>query len=79
MFSQAKKTCLLITKDILLNINKIKPIFFQNLNINIVFKVAWAGFLHISKFTYIKADFKNHNMFSIIKLTRSNIIFLKDD
>ncbi len=79
MFFQAKKTCLSITKDILLNITRTKPTFFQDLNINIAFKVVWAGFLHMSKFSYTKADLKNHKGFSVTKLIRLDIIFLQDD
>lgn len=76
MFLQTKKTCLPITKDILLNIIRAKPISLQDLNVNTIFKITWAGFLHIDEFTYINADLKNRKIFSTTKLTRSDIIFL---
>ncbi len=79
MFSQAKKTRLPTTKDILLNITRIKPTSLQDLNINTAFKVAWAGFLRMGEFTYTKADLKNHKVFSATKLTRSDITFPQDD
>lgn len=79
MFSQTQKTRLPITNDILLNITRAKPTSLQNLNIDTAFKVAWAGFLRMGKFTYTKADLKNRKLFSATKLTRSDITFSQDN
>lgn len=79
MFPQTKKTPLPITKDILLNITRIKPTSLQGLIIYAAFKVAWAGFLRMGEFTYTKADLENRKVFSATNLTRSGITFSQDD
>lgn len=48
------------------------------LNIDIAFKVAWAGIMKIGKLTYIVAKAKKA-MFIEISLTKSDISFVKSD
>lgn len=76
MFPQTKKTRLHITKGILYNITRQEPMSLQDLNINTAFKVAWAGFLCMGKFTYTKAELANRKLFNA---TRSDITFSQNN
>lgn len=57
-------------------ITKNKPVNIDELNIDMVFKVAWAGFLYLGKITYISTKLKK-TLFSMTRVTRSDILFSK--
>lgn len=67
---------MLITKDILEKITENKPVNVNELNIDIVLKVAEAGFLSQEEIMYIGTKLKIAS-FSAIKVTRSDISFFK--
>lgn len=74
-FPKQKATGLLITKDILEKITENNPINVDKLNIDTVFKVAWADFLRLGKITYTSNKLKKA-LFLATWVTRSNISFL---
>lgn len=47
-----------ITKDIPEKITANESVSINKLNIDMAFKVAWAGFLHLGEITYIGTEFK---------------------
>lgn len=51
--------------------------YLDELNLDVAFKIAWAGFLQMEEFTYSLADLKKGN-FQNTKLTRSDIVFSED-
>lgn len=67
-----------ITKDILERITKEEPLTVDDLNTNIAFKVAWAGFMRMGKIRYMATEVKKVS-FAETKLTRSNISFAESD
>lgn len=77
-FLLTKSFRLLITKDILQILINPPPTFINNLNLDTVFKVAWANFMKLGKFTYT-ANKKADLLFKDLHLTRSDIIFSKHD
>lgn len=74
LFSSPKQNRLLITKDIFKKIIKDKPLLVTDLNIDTIFKVAWAGFMRIVKLTYTMAEEKKAT-FTETGLIRSDISF----
>lgn len=51
---------------------------FANLNVDIIFKIAQAGFMRIGKLTYIATKAKKA-IFIETDFTRSNILFIEGD
>ena len=78
LFPKQKATRLPITKDILEKIIENKPVNVDELNIDIAFKVAWAGFLSLGEITYTGIELKKAS-FSATRVTRSDISFSKDN
>lgn len=78
LFSNIKQNHLLITKDILKKITDNKALSVIDLNVNIVFKKAWAGFIKIKELTYTMAEAKKAT-FAETSLIRSDISFRKGD
>ena len=76
LLPKQKVTRLPITKDILKKITENKPVNVDGLNIDMVFKVAWAGFLRLGKITYTGTEFKKAS-FLATRVTRSDISFSK--
>ena len=67
-----------ITKDILEKITADEPVNIDELNIDTVFKVAWAGFLCLEEITYMVTEFKKAS-FPSTKVTRSDISFAESN
>ncbi len=78
LFPSTKRNCLPITKNILQNITKDKPLSVTDLKIDTVFKVAWASFMRIGELTYMVAEAKKA-MFAETGLIRSDISFAEGD
>lgn len=74
LFPKQKTTRLPITKDNLEKIIKNKPVNVDELNIDTVFKVAWAGFLRLGEITYTGTELKKASS-SATRVTRSDISF----
>lgn len=51
----------------------------EELNINIKFKIVWAGFLRLGKITYMVSKLKKKFIFVEIHITRLDISFVKGD
>ena len=58
LFPSKKRNRLPITKDILEKITKDEPLMVEDLNVDMVFNVAWAGFMQIGELTYTAAELK---------------------
>jgi hypothetical protein len=69
LFLSTKKTKLLIIKDILDKIITLRP-YKVDININVVFIMAFTGFLYIGEIMYLNRKVKD---FSTIKVFYSNI------
>lgn len=67
-----------ITKDVLEKIVANEPINIDKLNIDMAFKVAWAGFFRLREITYIDSKLKKVS-FLLTKVTRSDILFAKSN
>lgn len=78
LFFSIKKNRLLITKNISTKISDNKPLLVTDLNINIAFKVAKAGFIKMNKFTYIITEVKN-TIFVKTSFIKSDISFAKNN
>ncbi len=78
LFPSIKQNHLPITKNILQNITKDKPLSVTDLNINTAFKVAWAGFMRMGELTYTAVEAKKAT-FAETGLIRSDISFAKGD
>lgn len=72
MFPSIKRNRLPITKDILEKITGSELFSVTDLNIDIAFKVAWAGFMRIGELSYTAAEAKKA-AFAETGLTRSDI------
>lgn len=77
-FPHTKKERLPITKDILQKITSVSLISIDELNIDTIFKIAWAGFLQMNEFTYTSAE-AQASTFTNTKLTRSDVTFSDRD
>jgi len=69
LFLSTKKTKLPIIKDILDKIITLRP-YKADVNIDVVFTMAFIGFLYIGEITYPNRKAKD---FSIIKALRNNV------
>jgi hypothetical protein len=69
LFLSTKKTKLLIIKDILDKIITFRP-YKADANIDIVFTMAFTGFLYIGEITYLNRKAKD---FSTIRALHSNV------
>lgn len=58
LFFSKKQNRLPITKNILVKITEEDHFFILDLDIDIIFKMAWAGFMKIEKLTYTIAEVK---------------------
>ena len=67
-----------ITKNILKKITEDEPFSVKELKVDIVFKMAWAGFMRIGELTYTVTKAKNANFAKTI-FNRSNISFAERD
>lgn len=56
LYLHSKQERLPIIKDILTKITSATSITVEEVNIDIAFNVAWAGFLRLDKITYTKAE-----------------------
>lgn len=65
-----------ITKNIIENITKNKPIDVDELNVDTAFKVTWACFLSLGEITYTGTELKKTS-FSATNVTRSDVSFSK--
>ncbi len=74
LFPKQKATRLPITKDILERLAAQEPMHLDELNINMAFKVARAGFLRLGEITYTITDLKKAS-FSRTRVTRSDVSF----
>ena len=77
-FLFTKSLYLPITKNILHILRTPLPNSVNNFNLDIVFKVAWAGFIKLKKLTYITVK-KADPFFKNIHLTKLDIIFSEQD
>lgn len=78
LFPTKKQNRLPITKNILKKITEDEPFSLTDLNVNTIFKVAWAGFMRMGELIYIAAEAKKA-MFAETDLTRSDISFAEGD
>lgn len=78
LFPSKKRNCLPITKDILEKITEDELLSVVDLNSNMIFKMAWAGFVRMGKLTYIATEAKKAT-FVKIGLIRSDILFAEGD
>ncbi len=76
LFPKQKVTRLPITKNILEKITENKPVNIDELNIDMAFKMTWAGFLRLGEITYIGTELKKAS-FSATRVTKSDISFSK--
>ncbi len=67
-----------ITKYILEKITEDEPLSVTDLNVDIVFKVAWVGFIRMGELTYTAAEAKKAT-FAETGITRSDISFAEGD
>ena len=74
LFPHVKRKCLSIIKNIFEKITILLSCLLVKVNIDAAFKVAWAGFLCIRKFTYTKRKAQS-STFINTSLTCSDIIF----
>ncbi len=72
LFPKQKATRLPITKDILERMTEPEPIDLDELNIDVAFKVPWAGFLRLGEIKYTSTDLKKAS-FSRTRVTRSDV------
>lgn len=63
-----------ITKDILEKITDNEPVDLDELNIDTMFNMAWAGFLRLGKIMYTGTKLKKAS-FLEIKVIRSDVSF----
>lgn len=56
LFPSIKSTRLSITRDILQKITAKPTLSVEDCNIDTVFKIAWAGFLHLGEIIYTSAE-----------------------
>jgi hypothetical protein len=89
IFSQIKRVRLLIIKEMLTKINififfesrddiVISIAFRNNVNVNIIFKIAWVEFLRLDKIIYTRID-RRKILFDRLNSTRENILFVEND
>ncbi len=78
LFPSKKKNRLPVTKNILEEITKEKPLMLIDPNVDTAFKVAQAGFMRLREIMYMAAEAKK-STFAETKLTRSDISFEKGD
>ena len=69
-----KATRLTIKKHILERLTEQEPMDLDELNIDVAFKVAWAGFLRLGEIKYTSTDLKKAS-FSRTRVTRSDVSF----
>lgn len=74
MFPNTKRNRFPIIKNILEKIMDSEPLSVTDLNIDIAFIVAWAGFMRIGELIYTAAEAKKAT-FAETGLTRSDIFF----
>ena len=67
-----------IAKEILEKITEPEPITVDELNVEIAFKVAWAGSRRLGEITYTGTDLKNAS-FSQTSVTESDILLAEED
>ncbi len=79
LFPSVKSTRFPITKDILEKITAQPTKSLEDLNIDIAFKIAWAGFLRLGEITYTASELKKKSTFVETHVTRSNISFTEGD
>lgn len=77
-FLHTKAVHLLITRKILVKINKCWLTYNEKLNIDGGLKVTWEGFIHISEIIFTAAQ-QAASLFKDTKVTRVNISFLEFD
>lgn len=63
-----KVTYFLMIKHIFKKMSKNIPINYEKLNMDIVFKLAWASFLYLGEITYIETKLKKAR-FLVTKVT----------
>ncbi len=78
LFPSKKRNFLPVTKNILEKNTKEEPLTVTDLNVDIEFKVEWAGFVRLREITYTEAEAKK-SIFAETKLTRSDISFAEGD
>lgn len=78
LFPNIKTKQLSITKDIFKIIILQSIMSIEKCNINIIFKIVWAGFLRLGEIIYTNTKLKKL-AFADIHTTRSNISFIKSN
>ncbi len=74
LFPKQKATRLTIKKHILERLTEQEPMDLDELNIDVAFKVAWAGFLSLGEIIYTSTDLKKAS-FSRTRVKRSDVSF----
>lgn len=77
-FPSTKAIRLPITKDILTSITSSPIQTINDLKLDAVFKVTWAGFMRLGEITYTETE-RGQVSFKDFHLTRSNITFSEND